>query len=315
LKRTICLILAVVITLLISACTATQDDYMSGISFDPMDYDSGAYTRYENKLYGIILEYPESFARVGNFDLDGYITFEKGGVIISVYVPDTENNDILTAEEYVDEVLNLSGDEGSGTTKYGKCSGYKTILRDDEKTTIDFVIKGIDAFYRFAYSSNDEDFSEDDYVFQSVMSSIRIDDGVYNKLNRMSSRYTVLLEYATSMQYITDANYANHCLNNYAQSNEERHKIDALNTSKLIRDEIGKILTHERDEGEGYDSLWEEIIEDAKKVEDACFRAEKCVQDGDYEGAQKIARTEFLYDLSEHASKFIATINAEISEY
>ena len=212
-------------------------------------------------------------------------------------------------------MLNLSGDEGSGTTKYGKCSGYKTILRDDEKTTIDFVIKGIDAFYRFAYSSNDEDFSEDDYVFQSVMSSIRIDDGVYNKLNRMSSRYTVLLEYATSMQYITDANYANHCLNNYAQSNEERHKIDALNTSKLIRDEIGKILTHERDEGEGYDSLWEEIIEDAKKVEDACFRAEKCVQDGDYEGAQKIARTEFLYDLSEHASKFIATINAEISEY
>lgn len=297
----------------LGACSMSpREDYISGVSFDPADYDTGALARYENKNFGIILEYPEKYERVGNFDLDGYITFEGEDVEISVYVPDMENNDILTAQEYAGSVLELSG---SRPAKYGKCSGCKVVSDKDGRVRIDFIVKGVDAFYRFAYEAPAEGFTEENADFQSVMSSIRIDDGVYNKLTRMSSRYTVLLEYAKSMQYITDANYANHCLNSFEMSKDERHKNDALNTYANIRAELTKIIEHERDDDEGYNSMWEEITAEAGAVIDACLRAEEAVRNGNYEEAQKIARMEFSYNLSDKCSKFIETINAEISEY
>ncbi|MBQ7054640.1 MAG: hypothetical protein IJN97_05420 [Oscillospiraceae bacterium] len=312
-KKIICFAMAFAICLSFGACSMSpREDYISGISFDPADYDTGALARYENKLYGIILEYPEKYERVGNFDLDGYITFEGDDVAISVYVPDMENNDILTAQEYTESVLELTG---SRPAKYGKCSGSKVVSDDDERVRVDFIVKGVDAFYRFAYEAPAEGFTEENEDFQSVMSSIRIDDGIYNKLTRMSSRYTVLLEYAKSMQYITDANYANHCLNTFEMSKDERHKNDALATSANIRAELMKIIEHERDEDEGYDSMWEEITTEAQEVIDACLRAEEAVKSGNYEEAQRIARMEFSYDLSDKCSRFIETINAEISEY
>ena len=312
-KKIICFAMAFAVCLSLGACSMSpREDYISGVSFDPADYDTGALARYENKNFGIILEYPEKYERVGNFDLDGYITFEGEDVAISVYVPDMENNDILTAQEYAENVLELSG---SRPAKYGKCSGCKVVSDSDDKVRIDFIIKGVDAFYRFAYEVPSEGFTEENTDFQSVMSSIRIDDGVYNKLTRMSSRYSVLLEYAKSMQYITDANYANHCLNSFEMSKDERHKNDALNTSANIRAELIKIIDHERDEDEGYDAMWEEITEEAQAVIDACLRAEEAVNSGNYEEAQKIARMEFSYTLSDKCSKFIETINAEISEY
>ncbi|MBQ6902714.1 MAG: hypothetical protein IJN71_06900 [Oscillospiraceae bacterium] len=314
-RRILGVVLALVMTLSLASCAPDTEDYISGTSFDPIEYDTGAVARYENQLYGIILEYPEKYQRIGNFDLDGYVTFEGDGVVVSVYVPDTENNDILTAEAYVDEVLELPKTEGSGVTKYGKCNGYKVLKREDGKITIDFIVKGVDAFYRFAYSQSEEDFTEENATFQQIMGSIRIDDGVYNMLNRMASRYKVLLEYATSMQYITDANYANHCLNNFASSGDVRHKEEALSTSAAIREEIEKIISHKREEDEQYEEMWNEVVESAEKILESCKKAEECVKTGDYEGAQKIARTDFSYDLSDDASRFLATINAEIAEY
>ncbi len=312
-KKIICFAMAFAICLSLGACSMSpREDYISGVSFDPADYDTGAVARYENRLYGIILEYPEKYERVGNFDLDGYITFEGNDVVVSVYVPDMENNDILTAQEYAESVLQLSG---SHPAKYGKCSGSKVVSNNGERIRIDFVIKGVDAFYRFAYEAPAEGFTEENEDFQSVMSSIRIDDGIFNKLTRMSSRYTVLLEYAKSMQYITDANYANHCLNSFEMSKDERHKNEALSTSVNIRAELTKIIEHKRSDDEGYDAMWEEITEEAQSVIDACLRAEEAVRNGNYEEAQRIARTDFSYDLSDSCSKFIDTINAEISEY
>ncbi len=305
--------MAFAICLSLGACSMLpREDYISGVSFDPADYDTDALARYENRNFGIILEYPEKYVRVGNFDLDGYITFEGNDVAISVYVPDTENNDILTAQEYAESVLELSG---SSPVKYGKCSGSKVVSRDDERVRLDFIIKGVDAFYRFAYEAPAEGFTEENGDFQSVMSSIRIDDGVFDKLTSMLSRYTVLLEYAENMQYITDANHANHCLNSFEMSKDERHKNDALATSANIRAELEKIIAHERGDDEGYDAMWKEITEQAQALTDACLRAEEAVRSGNYEEAQRITRTDFSYDLSDSCSKFIETINGEISEY
>ncbi len=312
-KKIICFAMAFAICLSFGACSMSpREDYISGVSFDPAEYDTRALARYENKNFGIILEYPEKYERVGNFDLDGYITFEGDDVAISVYVPDMNNNDILTAQEYAENVLELMG---SRPAKYGKSNGCKIVSGDDGRVRIDFIVKGVDAFYRFAYEAPEEGFAEENEDFQSVMSSIRIDDGIYNKLTRMSSRYTVLLEYAKSMQYITDANYANHCLNSFEMSKDERHKNEALVASANIRAELEKIITHERGDDEGYNAMWKEIITEAQEVIDACLRAEEAVKSGKYEEAQRIARMELSYDLSDKCAKFIETINAEISEY
>lgn len=315
LKKLLLAALALIFIFSLGACTPNEEDYLSGTSFDPIDYQTVETERYENRLYGIIIEYPETYERIGNFDLDGYITFEGDGNVISLYVPDTENNDILTAEAYVDEVLSLEKNEECGNVKYGKSSGYKVVTRESEKTAVDFIVKGVDGFYRFTFTSPDEDFTEEDETFRSVMSSIRIDDGIYSKLTNMSGRYTTLLEYATSMQYITDANYANHSLNNYLTTNDERYKDEALSASATIRTEMTNILEYERGEDEGYDYEWAQITDEAEKIITACDRAEDCVARGDYAGAQKIARGEFTYDLSDNASAFLSMINAEISEY
>ncbi len=315
LKRILFFALTFVFILSLGACTPNEEDYISGTSFHPIEYETVESARYENRLYGIIIEYPETYERIGNLDLDGYITFEGDGNVVSVYVPDTENNSILTPEEYVDEILRLEKNEESGNVKYGKSTGYKLISRKDGKTTVDFIVKGVNGFYRFAFTSTDEDFTEEDETFMSVMGSIRIDDGIYSKLTRMSSRYTTLLKYATSMQYITDANYANHSLNNYLTTKDERYKTEALNASVTIRTELENIINYEREESELYDYEWDKIIAEAEKVVDACNRAEECVNRGDYEGAQKIARGEFTYALSDNASSFLSIINTEISEY
>ena len=316
LKRIFAALCAASLVLSFSACRYTEEKEISGVSFDQTEYDTASYARYENKLYGIIIEYPESYERVGNFDLDGYITFEGNENIISVYVPDAENEDILTPEEYVDEVLELDYDEElSYTTKYGKTGGFKAVTTEDGRIRTDFIIKGVDGFYRFAYETNEEGFTEEDMIFQTVMGSIRVDDGVYNKLSRMANRYTLLLEYITSMKYITDANYANHCLNNFDSTKDPRHKNDALATSATIREEIGKILAHEREEEEGYETQWQAIVTEAKKITEACERAEACIASGDIDGAQKIFRTEFAYTLSTNSTAFISVINAELSEY
>lgn len=315
LKRTLFFALAFILILSLGACAPDAEDYISGTRFDPIEYQNVEVARYENRMHGIIIEYPETYERVGNLDLDGYITFEGDGNVVSIYLPDNENNDILTSEEYVDEILRLEKTEESGNVKYGKSSGYKIVTRENGRTTVDFIVKGVDGFYRFAFTSSDADFTEEDETFMSVMGSIRIDDGIYSKLTRMSSRYTALLKYATSMQYITDANYANHSLNNYLTTKDERYKTEARNAYSTIRTEISNIINYERENSENYDYEWNKIISEAEKAIDACNRAEECVNRGDYEGAQKIARGEFTYALSDNSSAFLSIINTEISEY
>ncbi len=306
---------ALVFIFSLGACTPDEEDYLSGTSFGTAGYEAVKMARYENSLYGIIIEYPETYERVGNLDLDGYITFEGNGNAIDVYVPDTENKDILTSEAYVDEVLGLEKNEESGNVKYGKSSGYKLVSREDGKTTVDFIVKGIDGFYRFAFTSTDETFTEENEIFKSVMSSIRINDGVYTKLISMSKRYSVLLEYAVSMQYVSDANYANHSLDNYLTTNNERYKTAALDTSAAIRTEMTNIINYKREDGESYDYEWGKVVAEAEKIIESCNRVEECVVRGDYAAAQKIARGEFTYDLSDNASDFLSIINTEMSEY
>ena len=297
------------------ACEEAQPE-ISGTAFDPDEYEPETIERYEHRNYGIIIEYPSSFNnKVGNLELDGYITFESEDSSIFVYVPDYDNNGILFVEGYVTDILKLAGEPGSGSVKYGKSNGYKVISREGDKIRIDFIIKGIDAFYRFAYVTKAEGFTEENETFLQVMGSIRIDDGVYNKLTSMASRYKTLLEYAKSMQYITDADYVNHSLNTFVSTNEERHKNSALATCSTIRTKISEICNYERAETDIYETEWKKIVELAKGVLESCENMEKCINNGDIAGAQKIARTEFGHDLNIAAESYLSIINSEIAEY
>lgn len=318
-KKFISLALALSFVISFSACNLVNDpeDYISGTSFEIPVYETETFTRYANKLHGIVIEYPEKFVRMGNFDLDGYISFEDqaAGIAVKTYTPDTENQDMLNAEEYSQKILKFANAPENMNTRYGKSNGYKAVSRDGGNITIDFVVKGVDGFYRFSYTCPEKDFPENQAQFEAVMSSIRIDDGVYNKLARMANRYKVLLEYVISMQYVTDANYANHCLNSFELSNEEIHKNEAIKTYNTIKEEIRSVAEHTREEGEGYDDYWQKIVVAAREMLTVCERAIDAIEKGDTEEAQRIARTAFSYELSENASKFLATINAEIDEY
>ena len=316
-RRIFCFLLAALIALAVCGCKKYEDDAISGTGFNPMDYvDESGYTRYENALHGIIIEYPGAYERVGNFELDGYISFEGDDKVIEVYIPDAENNDILTSEEYTNEILDIwyIGEE-SHNVKYGKTSGFKAVQREDGKIRTDFVVKGVDAFYRFAFTADEEGFTEEDPVFQYVMSSIRIDDGIYNRLTRMASRYKVLLEYATSMQYITDVNYANHCLNSFDISKDVQSKAEAISTLETVKAEVNKIITHEREKDEGYDEWWNDVLTEAEVIIKNCDEAIAEINADKIADAQTIARTKFSYELSDKSAKFIAMINAEIAEY
>ncbi|MBQ7119963.1 MAG: hypothetical protein IJO09_07085 [Oscillospiraceae bacterium] len=314
-KKILYIIMAAIMVLSLCACEE-EEAPISGKEFDPDDYALETVERYEHRDYGIIIEYPSAFSeKVGNFELDGYISFEKEDAAVFVYVPDYENNDVLFVEGYAKDILKLQGEAGSGNTKYGKSSGYKSISHSGDRIRVDFVIKGVDAFYRFAYETKAEGFTEEDETFRQVMESIRIDDGVYNKLTSMAARYKTILDYAKSMQYITDADYINHSLNNFESTNEERHKNSALSTCVTIRTKISEICDYERAAGDIYEKEWNKIVGLAKGIVESCDRMEACINEGDIEGAQKIARTEFKDDLSKAAESYLSIINSEISEY
>lgn len=316
-KKTLYILLMALMLLSFCACEKTpgMGDAISGTEFDPDDYAPVTMERYEHRNYGIIIEYPSNFEKTGNFELDGYMTFEKDDSAIYVYVPDYENGDILFVEEYATEELDLPDGKGSGISKYGKSTGYKAVEYTDDGVRIDFVVKGVDAFYRFAYETTAEGFTEEDETFQQIMASIRVDDGVYNKLTSMVSRYKTLLEYATSMQYVTDINYVNHSLNNFSTTNEARHKQIAIDTCIKARTEIEEICAYERMEDDMYEQEWEKVIEKATEVIEHCKAIEKAINEGDVAGAQKIARTEINYDLSDAAAAYMSIINSEIAEY
>lgn len=314
-KRISCVFLSLLLVLALCSCASKKEDYISGTSFEMEEFDTGTYARYENRNFGIIVEYPEDFARVGNFELDGYVSFEGDGISVSVYVPDQENNDILTAEEYTQKVLRLSGNIASGNAKYGKSTGYRVVSQNGDLVRVDFTVKGVDAFYRFAYTAPAESFTEEDETFQTVMGSIRIDDGVYNKLTRMSSRYTTLLEYVSDMEYITDANYANHCLSSFEASGDMRRKQEAVDTVTNVRAEVAKVADYERDEGELYGDTWEEIVAEAKKIVAVCDEFLSCVENGDIAGAQNLVYTKFDYELADKSEEYLLAIQAEIEEY
>ena len=316
-KKIICAVLALIIIMTFTACTNHEDLAISGTSFDPIDYvNEDEFVRYENAAHGVIIEYPDGYERVGNFDIDGYISFEGDGNIIEVYASDKENNDILTAEEYTNEILDIwyIGEE-SYSTQYGKTSGFKAVTRKDGRIRIDFAVKGVDAFYRFAYEADEATFNEDDPKFQYVMSSIRIDDGNYNRLARMAARYSLLFEYVTDLKYVTDINYVNHCLNSFELSKDELQKQEALRYVDSVRMEIKKITAYEREKDEGFDTEWQEVVVAAETVIGCCDRIEAAIFSENYAEAQSIARSEVNYELSEKAERFVATINAELGEY
>ncbi len=316
-KRLICAILALIVIASFAACTNHEDLAISGTSFDPIDYvNEGEFARYENAYYGVIIEYPEGYERVGNFDTDGYISFEGDGTVIEVYASDKEHNDILTPEQYTNDILDIwyIGEE-SYSTKYGKTSGFKAVRRNDGRIRIDFAVKGVDAFYHFAYETDEDGFSEDDPKFQYIMGSIRIDDGNYNRLSRMAARYSLLFEYVTQLNYVTDINYVNHCLNSFELSKDDMQKKEALRYVDSVRTEIEKITAYEREEGEGFDEEWQEVVTEAENVIDCCDRIEAAIFSENYSEAQSIARSEINYALSEKAERFVAMINAELGEY
>lgn len=316
-KKMIPLFVAVIVFTL-CGCTGGEEDYISGTSFNPEDYrPANAYEEYQNKLHGIIIDYPIEATRQGNFDIDGSIAFVSENSEIEIFKPDTENSEtMLTAEEYANEFLDARKEENTAAVKYGKSSGFRIIRKEDDgRTSVDFVVKGTDAFYRFKYISSEPDFSEDNPEFQYIMGSIRIDDGEYNKLYRMSSRYKLQLEYATSMQYITDSNYAIHCLNNYETTKNERNKAEAIATYDNIKKEMTVIINYKREEGEGFDEEWQAVLEGAQEIYSACEKVLSYINDGRDEEAQRLSRSEFGYALSDAATRFIETINAELAEY
>lgn len=300
-----------------AACTNHEDLAISGTSFEPIEYENdGEFARYENALHGVIIEYPDGYERIGNLDADGFISFEGDGNIIEVYAADQDHNDILTPEEYTNDIIDIwyIGAE-SYAVKYGKTSGFKAVRRKDGRIRIDFAVKGVDAFYRFAYETDEEGFTEEDPIFQHVMASIRIDDGNLNRLSRMATRYSILFEYVVNLDYVTDINYVNHCLNSYELSKDKMHIEEALSYVGTVRTEITKITEYEREEEEGFDDEWQEIFSEAEKVLACCDRIEEKIKSGDYEEAQRMARTEVSYELAEKAEDFVAIINAEIGEY
>ncbi len=299
-----------------SACTPNEEDYLSGVSNEPpVEEDENEFARYENQLYGIILEYPETYERIGNFDADGYISFEGDGNAVFIYVPDDESDLLMTTEEYAYDILNLPKSENAATVTYGKTTGFRTFSKAGGRITVEFVVRGLNAFYRFAYASPESLFSEDDPIFSGVMASIRIDDGKYTLLNKMLAEYTILLEYATSMQYATDANYANHCLNTFETSGEESYLKNATDTFTSMKEKLDEICTHVQGEGESFPDLWNKISATAKRMSDACSSAISAIETGNMADAQKISRTDFTYDLSDSAEMFISAIDTEIGEY
>ena len=300
-----------------AACTAPADDYVSGVATPPpvKEYD-GELARYENPLLGIIIEYPSEYRRIGNFDVDGHISFEGNGSEVFIYNPDKNKSNLsLTAKEYALEIIGLSESPEAEVVTYGKTTGYRTFAEIGGRTVAQFVVKGVDGFYRFDFAIPAARFSETDPVFTTVMSSIRIDDGIYNMLNKMLAEYRLLLEYATSMQYVTDANYANHCLNTFETSGDESYKNTAINTFLTMKNELLQISAHIPDEGESFPELWNKVLMYTQQTISECDAALVAIETGNIEEAQRLCRVAFTYDLSDTAEKFVLAISTEIGEY
>ena len=314
-KKLTCIFLALILTFALVACQP-EDDAISGVATVAPPEPEIKTARYENQTHGIILEYPETYERVGNLDEDGFLTFEGDGNTIALYVPDTEADvDAMNADDYALKVLKLAMTPDSSFTTYGKTSGYRTFTYTADTTTLEFVAEGVDGFYRFSFTSARETFSESDRVFNLVMSSIRIDDGVFISLYKMSKEYTVLLQYVTTQQYVTDADYANHCLNNYDLSGDCDHIHTARETFVSIKTELAKISNFKRGEEDGFDDLWADILSEAIRLQGVCDEAITAIDAGDYDTAKKLARSQFSFDLSEDAALLISAIQAEVSEY
>lgn len=314
-KKFICILSALILVLSLSACQ-DYDDAISGISNIPEPEPEIEVERYENQKHGIIIEFPKTYERNGNLDKDGFITFDGDGDSLAIYIPDTETDiDEMTAEVYASQKLNLPASPDSGVVTYGKTTGYRTFVYDERGVTVEFVAKGVDGFYRFSFTTNRADFTEHDRVFTLIMASIRIDDGVFISLYKMAKEYTLLLQYVTTQAYVTDADYANHCLNNYDLTGDKDHIDTALATFTTIRDELSKIANHPREEDEEFGEHWVEIAAEAERLCAVCDEAVNAINSGDYTTAKKLVRSQFSFKLSEDASAFISAIQVEVGEY
>lgn len=314
-KKLICILSALILALSLSACLP-DDDAISGVAYGPEEeYTDVKMARYENQTHGIILEYPETYKRVGNLDSDGFLTFEGDGNVIAIYLPDTEADLEMSESDYTTDVLGLPLSSDVSLVTYGKTTGYRTFTYNENLLTLEFIAKGVDGFYRFSFTCDRNEFTEDDPVFSDVMSSIRIDDGVFISLYKMSAQYTVLLQYATTQQYVTDADYANHCLNNYETSGDTDQLNTAKETFSSIKTELLAITNHRRKEDESFEELWVKIVSEAERLEGICDNALDALERGDIKTAQKLTRTEFSYSLSDNAALLISAIQTEVGEY
>ncbi len=313
-KKFICILSALILVLSLAACQP-EDDAISGIANIPEEEPEIKTARYENQLHGIIIEYPETYERVGNLDNDGFLTFEGDGNAVAIYIPDKEADLEMSESEYTTEVLGLPLSSDISLITYGKTTGYRTFTYEENLVTHEFIAKGVDGFYRFSFTCDKDMFSEDDPVFLDIMSSIRIDDGVFISLYKQSAQYTVLLQYATTQQYVTDADYANHCLNNYETSGDAYHIDTAKKTFSSIKDELIAITSYKREEDESFDELWVKIVADAERLQNTCDKAIEAIESGDIKTAQRLTRTEFSYELSDNAALLISAIQTEVGEY
>ena len=313
-KKFICILSALVLTLSLAACQP-EDDAISGVANIPEEKPDVKTARYENQHYGIIIEYPETYERVGNLDSDGFLTFEGDGNSVAIYIPDTETDLEMSESEYTTDVLGLPLSSDVSLVTYGKTTGYRTFTYEGDLVTLEFIAKGVDGFYRFSFTCDRNSFVEDDPTFLDIMSSIRIDDGIFISLYKQSAKYTVLLQYVTTQQYITDADYANHCLNNYETTGDADHIDTAKKTFSTIRDELVAIINHEREEEESFAELWAEIVTEAERLKAACDKALEAIDSGDTKTAQKLTRTEFSYQLSDNAALLVSAIQKEVGEY
>lgn len=313
-KRFFYILSALILAFSLTACQP-EDDAISGIATFPEEEEEIKTARYENQTHGIIIEYPETYERVGNLDSDGFLTFEGDGNSVAIYIPDTEADLDMSESEYTTDVLGLPLSSDVSLVTYGKTTGYRTFTYDGNLMTLEFIAKGVDGFYRFSFTCDKDAFYEDDPVFVDIMSSIRIDDGVFISLYKQSAKYSVLLEYAISQQYVTDADYANHCLNNYETSEDTDHLTTAKETFLSIKNELAAISSHKREEEESFEDLWVKIVNEAERLQGTCDKAVAALDNGDIKTAQKLTRTEFSYELSDNAALLISAIQTEVGEY
>ncbi len=302
---------------LLASCGVDPEDYVSGVNPNPEVPVDGEYEVYESDTYGIRLEYPSDFEVEGQLETDGRIRFFDETDEIIAYMPDSQHQDLETTSDYVKEVLEIGQDiKGSFMeVDYAKSTGCAVDTHENGVTTVNYIIKGENAFYRFVYKCPSEEFSTTDDEFWHYMNSIRVDDGTLAMYEKRLEEYSELLAYAEALGYVGDANRGMHAIENYMESKDERYIIEAQEAYGKIKTEVNAIIGTDVSEEEDFPTEWSVLCEEGKDVIESCEKIENAMADSDYEFAIGLARSEFNNTFGSRAGDFLYALELQIENY